>query len=138
MRRDAEQLLASDSNLQRAYVGNFKLKQDPRVTRLGRYLRKYSLDELPQLLNVMAGQMSLVGPRMITTAELDKYGLYKDALLSMKPGLTGYWQVHGRQQVAYPERVRMDIEYINNWSLVMDFRLLLLTPLRVISGKGAY
>ncbi|HJT70944.1 MAG TPA: sugar transferase, partial [Terriglobales bacterium] len=117
---------------------NFKLRDDPRVTRLGRVLRRYSLDEFPQLINVLAGQMSLVGPRMITAVELAKYGEYQRLLLTMKPGLTGYWQVHGRQEVCYEERVRMDIDYINRWTFGLDCRLLLLTPLRVIHGKGAY
>lgn len=138
MRLDADELLANDPALQEAYLLNFKLKQDPRVTRLGNVLRKYSLDELPQLVNVLKGQMSLVGPRMITLPELDKYGTHQTLLLTMKPGLTGYWQVHGRQEVIYSERVRMDIEYIHNWSLRMDLHLLLLTPLRVINRRGAY
>ena len=82
--------------------------------------------------------MSLVGPRMITAPELEKYGEHKNLLLTVKPGLTGYWQVHGRQEVSYAERVRMDIDYIRSWSLVTDIELLLLTPLRVIRGGGAY
>jgi lipopolysaccharide/colanic/teichoic acid biosynthesis glycosyltransferase len=114
------------------------LKRDPRVTRLGAVLRKFSLDELPQLFNVIRGQMSLVGPRMITAPELEKYGEHKALLLSVKPGLTGYWQVHGRQEVSYAERVRMDVDYIRNWSLRTDMELLLLTPWRVIRGRGAY
>jgi len=138
MRRDADILLERDESLRAAFTENFKLKTDPRVTRLGSFLRKLSLDELPQLFNVLAGQMSLVGPRMITAPELEKYGEHKNLLLTVKPGLTGYWQVHGRQEVSYAERVRMDIDYIRNWSLVTDIELLLLTPLRVIRGGGAY
>jgi lipopolysaccharide/colanic/teichoic acid biosynthesis glycosyltransferase len=135
---DADRTLASDLELQRVYSQSFKLKTDPRVTELGRVLRKYSVDELPQLFNVLRGQMSLVGPRMITAPELDKYGQYKKVLLTVKPGLTGYWQVHGRQEVSYEERVRMDVHYITHWTLKMDLKILLLTPLRVIRGKGAY
>jgi lipopolysaccharide/colanic/teichoic acid biosynthesis glycosyltransferase len=138
MRSDADDALARDPALLAAFSQNFKLRHDPRVTPLGRVLRRHSLDELPQLINVLAGQMSLVGPRMITAAELSKYGEHQDLLLTVKPGLTGYWQVHGRQEVCYDERVRMDIEYITRWSFALDCQLLLLTPLRVIHGKGAY
>jgi lipopolysaccharide/colanic/teichoic acid biosynthesis glycosyltransferase len=138
MCRDADAMLASDPVLRDAFRQNFKLKSDPRITRLGSWLRKYSLDELPQLLNVLKGQMSLVGPRMITAAELEKYGPYQELLLTVKPGLTGYWQVRGRQDVPYCERVRMDVDYITNWSLSLDFMILALTPLKVIRTEGAY
>lgn len=138
MHKDADRLLEQDNELHAAYRRNFKLKYDPRVTRVGAILRKFSLDELPQLFNVLIGQMSLVGPRMITAPELEKYGEHQRLLLAVKPGLTGYWQVHGRQEVSYPERVRMDIEYIKTWSLSKDLQLLWLTPMRVIRGRGAY
>jgi lipopolysaccharide/colanic/teichoic acid biosynthesis glycosyltransferase len=138
MSRDADAVLERDQAMRDVFHRNFKLKSDPRVTRLGAVLRKFSLDELPQLFNVLRGQMSLVGPRMITAPELEKYGEHKALLLSVKPGLTGYWQVHGRQDVSYAERVRMDVDYIKNWSLRMDIELLLLTPWRVIRGRGAY
>jgi lipopolysaccharide/colanic/teichoic acid biosynthesis glycosyltransferase len=138
MRRNADALLAADSSMAAAFQSNFKLKSDPRVTRLGAWLRKYSCDELPQLLNVLKGQMSLVGPRMITAAELGKYGPYQQLLLTVKPGLTGYWQVRGRQNVSYEERVRMDIAYITNWSLSLDLLILLQTPAKVIQSEGAY
>jgi lipopolysaccharide/colanic/teichoic acid biosynthesis glycosyltransferase len=135
---DADLVLEGSPVLKRSFETNFKLKQDPRITPLGRGLRRLSLDELPQLYNVLIGQMSLVGPRMITVAELEKYGEHQQLLLSVKPGLTGYWQVHGRQNVSYAERVRMDVEYITNWNLRKDLELLLLTPMRVIRGEGAY
>jgi lipopolysaccharide/colanic/teichoic acid biosynthesis glycosyltransferase len=138
MGRDADQVLQRDPSLRDAFHQNFKLKSDPRVTRLGATLRKFSLDELPQLFNVIRGEMSLVGPRMISPPELEKYGEYRDLLLSVRPGMTGYWQVHGRQEVSYEERVRMDVEYVRNWTLGMDLRLLWLTPARVIRGRGAY
>ena len=138
MRRDADSVLARDPVLSKEYQRNFKLTHDPRITKLGTILRKFSIDELPQLLNVLRGQMSLVGPRMITTAELAKYGDHKDLLLSCKPGLTGYWQVFGRQNVSYEERVRMDLYYVLNWSLGMDLRLLFRTPLRVLKMEGAW
>jgi len=138
MVQNADAILAKNIELQRAFAEQFKLKSDPRVTYLGGWLRKYSLDELPQLFNVLVGQMSLVGPRMITAPELDKYGVYRQLLLTVKPGLTGYWQVRGRQDVSYAERVRMDIHYITNWSLRLDMMILLKTPMKVIFGQGAY
>lgn len=138
MRRDADRILENDDALRTEYRENFKLKSDPRVTPLGAVLRKFSIDELPQLINVLRGQMSLVGPRMITAPELEKYGNQQSLLLSVKPGLTGYWQVFGRQEVSYAERVHMDVEYIQRWTLWMDLKLLWLTPYRVIRGKGAY
>ena len=138
MHRDADRRLANDESLRRAFHENFKLRCDPRVTRLGAVLRKFSFDELPQLFNVLRGQMTLVGPRMITAPELEKYGEHQCELRKVKPGLTGYWQVYGRQEVSYAERVEMDLNYIRHRSLWMDFKLLGLTPLRVIRGRGAY
>lgn len=138
MHRDADHVLKENEQLRIAFNNNFKLKRDPRVTKLGAGLRKFSLDELPQLFNVLRGQMSLVGPRMITADELAKYGEHQKLLLTVKPGLTGFWQVHGRQEVSYAERVRMDVEYIKTWSLRKDIRLLLQTPRQVLRGKGAY
>src|SRR5260370_41274569 len=110
----ADSILAANLALKDEFERNFKLKDDPRIIRVGASLRKLSLDELPQLFNVLRGQMSLVGPRMITAAELDKYGPYKQLLLSVKPGLTGYWQVRRPQQLSYEERVRMDLHYIGS------------------------
>jgi lipopolysaccharide/colanic/teichoic acid biosynthesis glycosyltransferase len=137
MRKDADAILAADPILKAEFEQNFKLKNDPRLTRLGSFFRKSSLDELPQLFNVLKGQMSLVGPRMITLAELEKYGESKKLMLTVKPGLTGYWQVNGRQKVSYVERVRMDVYYIQNWNLRMDIRILLQTPLKVLRKEGA-
>lgn len=138
MRRDADSFLATNPALKAEFERNFKLKDDPRVTRAGAFLRKLSLDELPQLFNVLRGQMSLVGPRMITAAELHKYGPYKQLLFSVKPGLTGYWQVRGRQNVSYEERVRMDLHYIGTWSLAMDIRILFETPMKTLKREGAF
>jgi lipopolysaccharide/colanic/teichoic acid biosynthesis glycosyltransferase len=138
MRRDADEILRNDPTLRAEFERNFKLKVDPRLTRSGDFLRKHSLDELPQLFNVLAGQMSLVGPRMITKPELHKYGAAKDLLLTVRPGITGFWQINGRQDVNYEERVRMDTLYIRHWSLWMDIKILCLTPLKVIQRKGAY
>lgn len=138
MSRDADSLLAKNPALKAEFERNFKLKEDPRITRLGAFLRKLSLDELPQLFNVLRGQMSLVGPRMITAAELHKYGPYRQLLLSVKPGLTGYWQVRGRQNVSYEERVRMDLHYIETWSLGMDLKILFETPMKALKREGAF
>jgi lipopolysaccharide/colanic/teichoic acid biosynthesis glycosyltransferase len=138
MRIDADKILERDGVLRKEFEVNFKLKNDPRVTRAGAFIRKLSLDELPQLFNVLRGEMSLVGPRMITPPELEKYGDAGWIFRSMKPGLTGYWQICGRQEVSYPERVEMDLHYVKNWSLWMDLRILLKTPMRVLRGAGAY
>jgi lipopolysaccharide/colanic/teichoic acid biosynthesis glycosyltransferase len=138
MCRNADAILEADPKLRTEFARNFKLQWDPRVTRLGAWLRKYSLDELPQLFNVVTGQMSLVGPRMITGPELAKYGDYQDLLKSVKPGLTGYWQTRGRQETTYEERVRMDVHYITHQTLGLDLLILLQTPWTVIKGKGAY
>ncbi len=104
-----------------------KLKDDPRVTPLGRILRKSSLDELPQLYNVLTGDMSCVGPRPIVPVELEKYGANKADYLSVRPGLTGAWQISGRSQLSYAERVRLDADYVRNWSLKRDIVILLKT-----------
>jgi lipopolysaccharide/colanic/teichoic acid biosynthesis glycosyltransferase len=122
---------------QEQFQRNFKLENDHRITPLGGLLRKYSIDELPQLWNVLLGQMSLVGPRMITAEELQKYGDYQPILLSVLPGLTGYWQVNGRQSIDYARRVQMDIYYIENWTLMFDLRILLQTPRAVLKATGA-
>jgi lipopolysaccharide/colanic/teichoic acid biosynthesis glycosyltransferase len=133
----ADALLHADTELRKAFEQNFKLRDDPRITRIGAVLRKHSLDELPQLVNVLSGQMSLVGPRMITAEELEKYGEYRQFVLSVRPGLTGYWQVNGRQEVGYSKRVEMDVYYIQHWSLKLDLRILLRTPWKVLKGEGA-
>lgn len=138
MRKDADEVLERNPAMKAEFVKSFKLKSDPRVTPVGAVIRKFSLDELPQLFNVVRGQMSLVGPRMITPPELMNYGDYQHLLLQVKPGLTGYWQVQGRQEVSYAERVKMDVEYILGWHLIWDLKILLLTPLRVVRGRGAY
>jgi lipopolysaccharide/colanic/teichoic acid biosynthesis glycosyltransferase len=138
MVRNADSILATSPRLRAEFERNFKLKQDPRVTRVGAILRRYSLDELPQLLNVLRGQMSLVGPRMITEAERGKYGAHTRLVHSVKPGMTGYWQVRGRQNVSYEERVAMDVHYVTRWSLIMDLRILAETPRKVFKREGAF
>jgi exopolysaccharide biosynthesis polyprenyl glycosylphosphotransferase len=115
-----------------------KLKDDPRVTKVGAFLRRYSLDELPQLLNVLLGQMSLIGPRMITLKELEKFGKWQHNLATVKPGLTGLWQVSGRSDLSYEERVRLDMHYIRNHSIWLDLQILFQTIPALLSGRGAY
>ncbi|MEJ5313075.1 MAG: sugar transferase [Anaerolinea sp.] len=115
-----------------------KLKDDPRVTRAGRFLRKTSLDELPQIINVIKGEMSLVGPRMISPEEMEKYQEHGMNLLTVKPGITGLWQVSGRSDVSYDQRVQMDMYYIRNWSIWLDLQILFRTIPAVLSRKGAY
>ncbi len=115
-----------------------KLRYDPRVTAVGRFLRRYSLDELPQLWNVMAGTMTLVGPRPIVAAEVEKYGEGFRYYRRVKPGLTGLWQVSGRSQLTYPERVEIDCHYVESWTLRRDFVILLRTFLSVVNQDGAY
>ena len=117
---------------------SFKFKDDPRVTRVGRFLRKTSLDELPQIWNVIKGQMSLVGPRPIVEAEIGKYGQYINDYYLVPPGITGMWQVNGRSDTTYEERVAMDTWYVRNWSIWIDLVYLFKTVKVVIKGKGAY
>jgi lipopolysaccharide/colanic/teichoic acid biosynthesis glycosyltransferase len=117
--------------------GKFKLTNDPRVTRIGRLLRKFSLDELPQLLNVLKGEMSLVGPRPVPPYEVACYGNSHQKRLAALPGITGFWQVKGRCQVPFEEMIRMDVEYIQNASLWLDLKILCLTIPAVLSRRGA-
>jgi len=135
---NGDEILAAYPDLQARLQQDGKLKDDPRVTRSGRWMRRFSLDELPQLFNVLRGQMSLVGPRMISPPELARYGEYAQERLTVKPGLTGLWQVSGRAETAYQDRVRLDIQYIRTWSLWLDLKLLLLTIPAVLKGRGAY
>jgi len=138
MKKDADTILAADPILKAKFQQNYKLKNDPRLTRLGSFLRRSSLDELPQLFNVLIGDMSLVGPRMKTSEEMEKYGRHQAFVLSMKPGITGFWQVQGRQTVEYDERIQMDVHYVQNWSLAMDLKILFKTPLKVLRREGAF
>jgi exopolysaccharide biosynthesis polyprenyl glycosylphosphotransferase len=119
--------------------GVYKLSNDPRITPFGGFLRKTSLDELPQLINVLKGEMSLVGPRPPIPYECELYDIWhRRRLLSVKPGITGLWQVTGRSSTTFDEMVRLDLQYINDWSLWLDIKLLLKTPWVILTGKGAY
>lgn len=135
---DADERLARDPELKRQFEQNYKLKDDPRVTRLGKLLRRTSLDELPQLFNVLRGQMSLIGPRMITAEERARYGKWHMNLLTVKPGITGLWQVSGRSDIGYEERVMLDMQYIRNYSIWLDLYVLWRTVPAVFKGHGAY
>lgn len=138
---NADEKLKENRELYEKYIkNNYKLEQDedPRITNLGRFLRKTSLDELPQLINVLKGDMSLVGPRPIVEEELKEYRHKKDDFLSVKPGITGYWQISGRSNVGYPERVDLELYYVYNQSLFLDIKILLQTLVVVFLKKGAY
>jgi lipopolysaccharide/colanic/teichoic acid biosynthesis glycosyltransferase len=139
MRVDADRLLEESPELKERFEQScYKIVEDPRITPVGKWLRRFSVDELPQFLNVLRGEMSLVGPRMITSKELAFYGDAKDLILSVKPGITGYWQVHGRQKMSYDEKVRMDFHYIQNRTLAMDLVLLLQTVPNVLFRKEKF
>lgn len=133
-----EQLLASDAQARAEWDKDFKLRNDPRITRIGEFLRKTSLDEIPQLWNVLKGEMSLVGPRPIIEEELERYGDRVDFYLEARPGLTGLWQVSGRNETTYAERVALDAWYVKNWNLWYDIAILCKTVRTVLTGKGAY
>jgi len=132
-----EQHLASDPKLREEWRRSHKLRNDPRITPLGRFLRRTSLDELPQIWNILRGQMSLVGPRPIVAEEIPRYGdgigLYK----KVTPGLTGLWQVSGRNNVSYEQRVNFDLYYVRNWSIWLDLYVLARTVKVVVIGDGA-
>ncbi len=132
------ELLARDPEARAEWERDFKLKNDPRVTRLGALLRKTSLDELPQLWNVLVGEMSLVGVRPVTEAELKNYGDKLGDYYAMLPGMTGLWQVSGRNDVTYAERVQMDSDYVRGWSLLGDIRIIFQTIGVMLQKRGAY
>jgi exopolysaccharide biosynthesis polyprenyl glycosylphosphotransferase len=138
MHTNGDEILAAHPDLRLELARNHKLKHDPRVTRVGQILRKFSLDELPQVFNVLRGEMSLVGPRMISPAEVEMYNRWDINLLTVKPGITGLWQVSGRSDISYEERVRLDMFYIRNWTIWSDLQLLVQTIPAVIRGHGAY
>lgn len=133
-----EQYLAAHPEARTEWHRTHKLKNDPRVTRVGRFLRRTSLDELPQLWNVMNGSMSLVGPRPIVAAEVEKYGEHFEDYCAVKPGITGLWQVSGRSELTYPQRVLLDSKYSQEWSLRGDARILMQTWSSVVNRDGAY
>ena len=138
MHTNSQEILEQDPALHAEYRQNHKLRNDPRVTRIGRVLRKYSIDELPQFFSLLRGQLALVGPRVISHEEAQRYGAELPKLLSVKPGLTGFWQVMGRQLTTYQERIQMDMFYVDHWSIWLDLWIVAKTFWKVIRAEGAF
>lgn len=132
-----KEYLANNDEARKEFEENQKLKNDPRITQIGDFLRKTSIDELPQLINVLKGEMSLIGPRPIVDGEIEKYGTNKDKFLSVKPGLTGYWAANGRKNITYSERIKMELYYVDNMSFGLDLKIFLKTIVSVIKKEGA-
>ncbi|QCR26341.1 sugar transferase [Priestia megaterium] len=138
---NSEQKLKGNPVLYRKYIENsYKLdpSEDPRITKLGEFLRKTSLDEIPQFLNVLIGDMAIVGPRPVLLDELKEYGNKREIFLSVKPGITGYWQVSGRSNIGYPERVNLELYYIERKNILFDISIIGKTFISVLKKKGAY
>lgn len=138
MVEDADDILDCDKELKKEFSKNFKLKDDPRVTKLGKILRKTSINELPQLFDVFLGYMSLVGPRTIAIDEVERYGPMHKKLLTVRPGMTGLWQISGRHETTYDKRIELDMYYVDNRSFLLDVKILLKTFPAVVSMRGAY
>ena len=135
---NAEDMIAAFTPEQKKeWEENFKLKDDPRITKIGKFLRKTSLDELPQLINILKGDMSFVGPRPIVEDELSWYGDNKEKLLSVKPGLTGWWAVNGRSDIPYPERCDLELYYVDHFSFGLDLKIIIKTFGAIIKKDGA-
>ena len=135
---NAEELIKSFTPEQmKEYKENYKLTNDPRITKVGKFLRKTSLDELPQLINIINGDLSIIGPRPVIADELEKYGTNKDKFLSVTPGVTGYWAANGRSNTTYEQRMEMELYYIDNLSLKMDIKVFFKTILSVLKKEGA-
>ena len=132
-----KEYLANNDEARKEFEENQKLKNDLRITKIGDFLRKTSIDELPQLINVLKGEMSLIGPRPIVDGEIEKYGTNKDKFLSVKPGLTGYWAANGRNNITYSERIKMELYYVDNMSFGLDLNIFLKTIVSVIKKEGA-
>lgn len=133
-----KELLENNEAARQEWEKTFKIINDPRITPIGNFLRKTSLDELPQLLNILKGDMSTVGPRPVTLQELDMYGQYLKYYLNSRPGLTGLWQVSGRSNVDYDTRVKLDTDYIKNWTFIKDILIIFKTLKVVLKKEGAY
>jgi lipopolysaccharide/colanic/teichoic acid biosynthesis glycosyltransferase len=138
MKCDSEQEMERLKNYNEMNGPVFKMRNDPRITSVGRFLRRTSIDELPQLINVLRGEMSLVGPRPPLSAETEEYDRWQRRRLSVKPGMTCLWQISGRNNVDFEEWMNLDLLYIDNWSLWLDIRILLKTLVVVMKGNGAY
>jgi exopolysaccharide biosynthesis polyprenyl glycosylphosphotransferase len=138
MVKDAEELKHSLSSKNEIDGPVFKMKSDPRITKIGKFLRRTSMDELPQFINVLKGEMSIIGPRPPLPQEVKKYKAWQRRRLSMRPGLTCLWQVSGRNNISFEQWMKLDLKYIDDWDLVMDFKILVKTIPAVILGNGAY
>lgn len=138
--RVLNEMMAQSEHLRQEFSENFKLKEDPRITKIGKFLRTTSLDEFPQFINVLKGEMSVVGPRPLVPEEIDRYGTAIDLVLTIRPGITGLWQVSGRNDIPYAQRIRIDVKYVNRRNFWLDFRIILKTILVMIVPKnnGAY
>lgn len=132
-----EEYLSQDKEIRKEFEIKQKIEHDPRVTKLGKFLRSTSLDELPQMINILKGEMSIVGPRPIVEREIEKYGENKAKLLTVKPGLTGYWQVNGRSSTTYEERMNMELYYVDNCSMLLDIKIFIKTIPTVLKKEGA-
>ncbi len=135
---NGDEIIAKYPKLKMELEREYKLKCDPRVTPVGKMLRKFSLDELPQLFNILLQDMSIVGPRIITPEEITKYGKNGEELMTVMPGLTGLWQASGRSNTGYDKRVTLDMQYIRTWSIWLDIKILFKTIPAVLKGDGAY
>ena len=131
-----KELLERDEDARQEWEENRKLKNDPRITKVGKILRKTSLDEVPQFINVLKGDMSLVGPRAVVDDEIKKFGFLKNKVLSVKPGITGYWAANGRSNTSYEERVKMEAKYVDEFSIFMDIKILFKTVSTVLKKEG--
>ncbi len=132
-----KEYLEQNEEARKEFEENHKLKDDPRITKLGKFIRKTSIDELPQFVNVLKGDMSLIGPRPIVDGEIEKYGENKDKFLSVRPGLTGYWAANGRSDITYEERMKMELYYVDNISFKLDIQIFFKTIISVVKKEGA-
>lgn len=138
MVQNAEELIQKFTPEQmKEYKENYKLTDDPRITKIGKFLRKTSLDELPQLINIIKGELSIIGPRPVVQDELEKYGADAQKFLSVTPGLTGYWAANGRSDTTYEERMKMELYYVDNMSMILDLKIFFKTILSVLKREGA-
>jgi lipopolysaccharide/colanic/teichoic acid biosynthesis glycosyltransferase len=134
------EMMAESAELRQEFSENFKLKSDPRITKIGKFLRTTNLDEFPQFINVLKGEMSIVGPRPLVPEEIERYGTQIDRVLTIRPGITGLWQVSGRNDIPYAERIRIDVSYVKRRSFWLDLRIVIKTVLLTIMPRnnGAY
>ncbi len=138
--RVLDEMMARSADLRQEFAENFKLKEDPRITKIGKFLRTTSLDEFPQFFNVLKGEMSVVGPRPLVPEEIERYGTAIDRVLTIRPGITGLWQVSGRNDIPYAQRIRIDVNYVKRRNFWLDLYIVLRTVVVMIMPKnnGAY